>query len=200
MVDGSHFVLMATGQIEAGNFEGNTSLFCRYAFAFGDDWAVVRGVEEGITQMSSASGSSADGQLAVWNFPVDITFRATCPFGWPQLVVAVYGTDYLGNSDVILGYGAMHLPMCPGRHTLRLRTFRPLASSIMGRFQSWFNGKRPEFTDALFPSKAEGRDVTSVQSFGSVKVVVDITVQGLQQLGYELPSAPSEGIRLSDSL
>jgi len=134
--EGSSFTVMATGQIESGRFEGNASLYCRYAFSFGDDWRVMRGVEEGITQMSSASGSSADG-LAVWNFPIDATFRATCVHGWPQIVVSVYGEDYLGRSDMILGYGAAHMPLTPGRHEIVVRTFRPLASSLLGRFQSW---------------------------------------------------------------
>ena len=91
-------------------------------------------MEEGITQM--ASSSSANG-LAVWNFPIDLTFRSTCVHGWPQIVISVYGDDYFGRSDMILGYGATHLPLTPGRHQLTIRTFRPLASSLLGRFQSW---------------------------------------------------------------
>ena len=32
----------------------------------------MKGVEEGITQLSSASGASAEGgHVAVWNFPID---------------------------------------------------------------------------------------------------------------------------------
>lgn len=134
----SHFIVMATGQIEAGRYEGLDSLYCRYAFNFGDDWRVVSGIEEGITQMSSASGDGGEsGLIAVWNFPIDVTFRATCAHGWPQIVVSVYGADGLGHSDVIVGYGATHVPMQPGRHELYIRTFRPLASSLLLRFQSW---------------------------------------------------------------
>lgn len=126
----THFTLMVTGQIESGRYEGLDTLYCRYTFAFGDDWKVVSGVEEGITQLSTASGTGGEqGLLAVWNFPVDITFRATGAHGWPQVVISVYGSDGLGRSDVIIGYGATHLPVGPGRHKLYIRTFRPLASS-----------------------------------------------------------------------
>jgi B9 domain-containing protein 1 len=52
--------------------------------------------------------------LLVWNFPVDVTYKATNAFGWPQVVVSVYGVDALGR-DVIQGYGCMHLPTCAGR-------------------------------------------------------------------------------------
>ena len=48
---------------------------------------------------------------------------------------------------------------------------------------------RLEFIDSLFPSKGEGRDVTRVQSFGCTKVVVDVTLQGMEQLGYSVPAA-----------
>ena len=194
----THFVVMVTGQIESGRYEGLDSLYCRYTFAAGDDWQVARGVEEGITQMSTTGGSEreAGDALAVWNFPVDVTFRATGVHGWPQIVLSVYGTDTFGRSDMIVGYGAAHLPMAPGRHEVYVRTFRPLASSLFGRFQSWLLGARPEFRDSQFPSKSDGRDVTRVQSYGCTKVVVDVTLQGMEELGYTVAPPVKSGVRL----
>jgi len=193
----THFVMMVTGQIESGRYEGLDSLYCRYTFAHGDDWLVARGVEEGITQISTATGASAQAApLAVWNFPIDVTLRATGAHGWPQIVLSVYGTDAFGRSDMIVGYGAAHLPMTPGRHELYVRTFRPLASSLLGRLQSWLLGQRPEFRDSQFPSKGEGRDVTRVQSFGCVKVVADVTLQGMEELGYSVPPLSRPAVRL----
>jgi hypothetical protein len=52
--------------------------------------------------------------LLVWNFPIDVAYKATNAFGWPQAVVSVYGVDALGR-DVIQGYGCIHLPTCAGR-------------------------------------------------------------------------------------
>ena len=197
--EASHFIMMVTGQIESGQFEGHDSLYCRYAFSFGDDWGVVRGVEEGITQMSTSSSTAAEsGRVAVWNFPVDVTFKATGAHGWPQVVLSIYGTDSFGRSDMIIGYGAMHLPVTPGRHTMYVRTFSPLASSLLGRFQAWLLGARPEFRDTHFPSKSEGRDVTRVQSFGCVKIVLDVTLQGMEDLGYMVPTPVRPVVRLSD--
>ena len=259
-LESTHFIVMVTGQIESGRFEGHDSLYCRYAFAHGDDWKVARGVEEGITQMSTASRTAADaGRLAVWNFPVDVTFKATGAHGWPQIILSVYGSDAFGRSDMIIGYGAMHLcaphranltrarraaacvvcmpcvpcvpsvacarhpfhgvlphtkpsppfirackqsargrPLTPGRHELYVRTFRPLASSLFGRFQSWLLGARPEFRDTHFPAKGEGRDVTRVQSFGCVKVVCDVTLQGMEELGYAVPAPVRPAVRVLD--
>lgn len=45
---------------------------------------------------------------------MDVTYKATNAFGWPQVVVSVYGVDALGR-DVIQGYGCIHLPTCAGR-------------------------------------------------------------------------------------
>jgi Ciliary basal body-associated, B9 protein len=53
-------------------------------------------------------------RLLVWNFPLAVTYKATNAFGWPQLIVSVYGLDALGR-DVVQGYGSMHLPTCAGR-------------------------------------------------------------------------------------
>jgi B9 domain-containing protein 1 len=55
-----------------------------------------------------------DNQVAVWSFPIEITFKSTNIFGWPQIVVSVYGLDAFGR-DVIRGYGCIHLPRHPGR-------------------------------------------------------------------------------------
>ena len=81
-----------------------------------------QGIEEGATQI----GSKNDRGVIVWNFPIEVTFKSSNPFGCrcaamtmmsptlagPQLVVSVYGLDGLGR-DVVRGYGAVHLPVTP---------------------------------------------------------------------------------------
>ena len=37
-VPATHFVVMLTGQIESGQYEGLDSLYCRYTFASGDKY------------------------------------------------------------------------------------------------------------------------------------------------------------------
>ncbi len=90
-------------------------------------------MEEGSTQIGHKSVDQR--QSISFNFPLEITFKSTCPFGcklkrmisfvWfsvivfkiaqgPQLVLSCYGQDLFGN-DVIRGYGVVHLPMSPGR-------------------------------------------------------------------------------------
>eukprot|EP00117_Sycon_ciliatum_P030507 scpid71653/ scgid3011/ B9 domain-containing protein 1 len=121
------FLLMAVGQIESAELPDHDNLYCRYSFVYGQDWAVAAGLEEGIGQIAQKRVDGS-GSLLVWNLPLDISFKSTNPFGWPQLVVAIYGLDLFGR-DVVRGYGCVHLPMTPGRHWLKLPVFVPQPSS-----------------------------------------------------------------------
>lgn len=70
----------------------------------------VQGQDEGITQQASAGCALS----CVMNHPLDIAFKSTNVFGWPQLVVSVYGPDMLGR-DVLLGTGCGRVPVTAGR-------------------------------------------------------------------------------------
>uniref|UniRef100_A0A803JD83 B9 domain-containing protein 1 n=1 Tax=Xenopus tropicalis TaxID=8364 RepID=A0A803JD83_XENTR len=152
----SVFLLNVSGQIESAEFPEFDDLYCKYSFVYGHDWAPTSGVEEGISQITSKSQGGK--QALVWNFPIEITFKSTNPFGWPQIVISVYGPDAFGN-DVVRGYGAVHLPFTPGRHARTIPMFVPESSSRLQRFTSWFMGRRPEFTDPKVVAQGEGREV-----------------------------------------
>lgn len=59
-------------------------------------------------------GAAGPEQQLVWNYPIDVTYKTTNAYGWPQVVVSVYGLDAFGR-DVIKGYGCVHLPAFAGR-------------------------------------------------------------------------------------
>jgi len=91
------FLLSVTGQVATGVFAGgHDDLYCKLCFVCGPDWSVTAGQEEGITQIARKD-SDFGGQKVVWNFPLDVTFRSTCPFGWPQVVLSVFEIDAFGN-------------------------------------------------------------------------------------------------------
>uniref|UniRef100_A0A1I7ZHV9 B9 domain-containing protein 1 n=1 Tax=Steinernema glaseri TaxID=37863 RepID=A0A1I7ZHV9_9BILA len=106
----SSFLVMVTGQIETADFPSISSLYCKYAFSFGPDWAQIGGVHEGISATCERGRSSDRITLAL---PLEATFSSTSPFRWPQLVLSCYGPDFF-NHDVIRGYGAVHIPATPG--------------------------------------------------------------------------------------
>ncbi|XP_075421911.1 B9 domain-containing protein 1 isoform X3 [Ascaphus truei] len=146
----------------------------------------AEGVEEGISQITSKNRGVR--QALVWNFPIEITFKSTNPYGWPQIVVSVYGPDVFGN-DVVRGYGAVHLPFTPGRHKRTIPMFVPESSSKLQKFTSWFMGRRPEFTDPKVVAQGEGREVTRVRSQGFLTLSFNVVTKDLKKLGYTNSSA-----------
>ena len=125
----------------AAQLPGADRVFCRYAYTYGPDWRVVRGVERGASQVA-AKGASSDGSL-VWNLPLDITFRSTSAHGWPRLALSVYARDWAGRF-VVRGYGSVLLPTVPGRHLRAARMFVPLASTLLQALIGWATGSPPE--------------------------------------------------------
>uniref|UniRef100_A0AC11CSJ1 B9 domain containing 1 n=1 Tax=Ovis aries TaxID=9940 RepID=A0AC11CSJ1_SHEEP len=151
----SVFLLMVNGQVESAQFPEYDDLYCKYCFVYGQDWAPTAGLEEGISQITSKSQDAR--RALVWNFPIDVTFKSTNPYGWPQIVLSVYGPDVFGN-DVVRGYGAVHVPLSPGRHKKTIPMFVPESTSKLQKFTSWLMGRRPEYTDPKVVAQGEGRE------------------------------------------
>jgi len=191
----SVFLVMISGQIETAEFPEFDDIYCRYNFVYGQDWVVTSGLEEGITQM--AKKSRDDRQAFVLNFPLDVTFKSTNPFGWPQIVVHAYGLDAFGN-DVVRGYGVTHVPLVPGRHTCRLAMFVPESSSRFQKFLSWFMSRRPEYTDPRVVAQGEGREVTRVRSQGSVNVTFSIVLKDMKKMGYDITASDMNNPLIAD--
>ncbi|XP_024420567.1 B9 domain-containing protein 1 isoform X1 [Desmodus rotundus] len=187
----SVFLLMVNGQVESAQFPEHDDLYCKYCFVYGHDWAPTAGLEEGISQITSKSHDVR--HALVWNFPIDVTFKSTNPFGWPQIVLSVYGPDVFGN-DVVRGYGAVHVPFSPGRHKRTIPMFVPESTSILQKFTSWFMGRRPEYTDPKVVAQGEGREVTRVRSQGFVTLLFNVVTKDMRKLGYD--TGPADVLRV----
>lgn len=174
------FLVMFTGQIESAEFPEFDDLYCNYSYVYGQDWEMVSGVAEGITQTTRRGGPHKN---FVWNFPIEANFKSTNPFGWPQVVVSVYGLNILGR-DEVRGYGAVHLPITPGRYTLKVPMFVPEPSSQIHRIISWLFGRRPEFVDPRFVAQTDGREITRVRSQGHMTVSLSVMTKDLWKQGY----------------
>ena len=61
-------------------------------------------------------------------------------FTGPQIVISCYGPDVFGN-DVVRGYGAVHIPMTPGKHQLTVPMFVPISASKLQKLTRSFNQK-----------------------------------------------------------
>ncbi|RTG88971.1 B9 domain-containing protein 1 [Schistosoma bovis] len=117
---GGYFLLSVTGQIEKADFPLHDYIWCKYCFATGQDWTKLTGLDEGMTQ-TSIKGVGCNDQNN-FNFPIDISWKSTNPFGWPQIVLHAYGVDVFGK-DVLRGYGAVHVPMKIGRYIIMINQY-----------------------------------------------------------------------------
>ncbi|RYH23227.1 hypothetical protein EON65_18120 [archaeon] len=143
----SSFIVQCLGQIDSGNFGNTDYLYCRYSFSYGSDWDIIAGVDNGLSQTACRNTLNPDSNI-VWNFPLDVTFKATNIHGWPRIAISVYGIDYFGR-DVVKGYGSALIPLLPGSHTLTVNMFTPVANSTFNEFMSWVMGNPPEVSNEL---------------------------------------------------
>ncbi|KYK67775.1 B9-C2 domain-containing protein [Toxoplasma gondii TgCatPRC2] len=195
-----HFQVIVSGEIVSASIDGGRGsgpLVCRYLFVHGPDWRIISGEEQAISQSAYAAGASnlaleflsyplnADQDQVVWNFPFSLIFKSTNPFGWPRLVICVYGTDWL-NRRVVIGYTSVHVPTQPGRHIHTLQLYSITSSSWMQRLVAWATGCRPEYVDPQTAARSEGREVVRTSHAGRIKVCFNVLSRDLQQLQYSL--------------
>ena len=177
----SGFNVLVSGHIESGQVDEFDGLCSKYDFIAGTDWNIVEGNRTGVSQ--HAYKSQQTNRKVVWNYPFEIAFRANNVSGWPQIVLTVTNRDFLGR-DQVCGYGTVHVPTQPGTHTRYINLFRPVSSSLISQVLGFFNGKNAEYvspTELL--SKNDGREVTRVQSGGTVKIQFHVTMKNMDSFG-----------------
>ncbi|CAG0884875.1 unnamed protein product [Cyprideis torosa] len=177
----SVFLVSCSGEIDSGDFPHTDLVFLKYSYVFGPDWSVVSGLEEGITQ--NCQKSSDQFSKFVWNFPLDVTFKSTNPYGWPRIVISAFGPHFSGM-EVACGYGGALIPVQPGCHRIKIPMFLPESASPIQRFTAWITGRQPEFVDPRIVASGEGRDVTRVRSLGSLTLRLNIVHKDFTKCGY----------------
>ncbi|KAG1685587.1 hypothetical protein DVH05_027988 [Phytophthora capsici] len=174
------FQVICSGQVERVHYPGVTNVYCRYTITYGVDWRVLHGAENGLSQIAYVANHEDEILL---NFPIDVSFKSTNPFGWPRLVLSLYGLDAFGR-DVVRGYGSVVFPVTPGCFEREVPLFRPMSSSVVQQFVAWITGSPPEYFDSKFVAQSDSRDVTRVTSAGKVRVLLNVATHGMKQHGY----------------
>uniref|UniRef100_A0A1A9WHQ3 B9 domain-containing protein 1 n=1 Tax=Glossina brevipalpis TaxID=37001 RepID=A0A1A9WHQ3_9MUSC len=188
----SFFNLYITGQIESVTFPLGpeaTEIFCRYEAIAGKDWELISGLRNGITQ--SASNRKSDfNQPIAFNMPIELTYQSTNPFGWPQILMCVYGTTHCGL-ETSLGYCRVHVPVFGGNNCnrvsqmLKAPILRARCSNMMSDFIRWLTGRNPELKDPrvlLDNMKTKG---LSTESYGEMQLQLNVISRGVAHLGFE---------------
>ncbi|KAL9652506.1 hypothetical protein ABK040_000078 [Willaertia magna] len=183
----SSFYVIVNGMISHAEYPNAPNIACSFQFVYGQDWEIVRSTGEGVSLESGMTQVSARSKgcraLYVWNFPIELTFRSTNPFGWPKLCVTLQEGS---GKQKILGYGWCHVPINVGSHKIAIKLFKPQSTSIIQQLIGSLKGMSPEYYDSTMVCKGEGREVTRTECVGA-EVVVEFNIihKNMSQFGFE---------------
>ena len=172
--------LTVQGTIDKCVTGATTDMYCKFGFSCGSDWEAFAGSKAGITHSARTSLH----QEATFNYPIGISLSSQTPFGWPQIVITVYGYNNFGN-DMIIGYGAVHLPTQSGKTELTVPLFAPEASGFFQKLSAWFTGLYPELIDSNMVAQSQDREVMRTHSQGYIKLTLNTVLSNLEPLQYK---------------
>ena len=172
-----NLILIIEGQIQNCDTPKATDIYCKFGYTYGSCWSLASGYSEGVTQLSKVNNANR----CIWNYPLNVSFKAERPFGWPQIVIAVYGKNPIGV-DMVVGYGVIHLPTNKGIHNVEIPLFSPSSASLMQKIIGLFTGSSPEFINLNFIAGGEAREVTKTESQGTLRLSFNVILGGLETL------------------
>ncbi|XP_055323382.1 B9 domain-containing protein 1 [Sitodiplosis mosellana] len=172
-----YFFINVTGQIDCAyypiGFDGH-KLFVRYDVVAGPDWELVSGFSSGVTQNASV-GQSND--KVVFNMPMEMMFKSTNPFGWPQIVFSLYGTNWW-RAESSKGYARIHVPLGGKRTTTRAPILTAQCSNLWSSLSSWFTDRRPELRDPKILLEGTKNKGLTMESYGELVVTLQSITRG----------------------
>ncbi|EDV49026.1 B9 domain-containing protein 1 [Drosophila erecta] len=187
----SYFSLSIVGQIVSATFPlgpDKEFVFLRYEMVAGPDWQLSSGPQHGLTQLATNRRGHFNEPI-VFNMPIEVTYKSTSPYGWPQILVSVFGRSGLGR-ETLLGYAHIHLPVFGSRRPadqteqLQAPILMPKCPSMMADITSWLLRREPELKDPkvlLDNLKCKG---LSMESYGSLQFQLSSVMRGARKLGY----------------
>lgn len=170
-------IVTVEGEIEYCTDPKANQLFFTFGYSHGPGWSIALGPKEGTSQAATIDNNN----ICTWNYPINVAFKAERPFGWPQMVFAIYGKNAFG-SNVVAGYGAIHLPTTQGLHKLEIPLFAPASTSLMQKLIARLTGQTTEFINLNFIAGGESRDLTRTESQGILHVSLNVLIGGTQAL------------------
>ncbi|XP_064549196.1 B9 domain-containing protein 1 [Drosophila montana] len=188
----SYFTLCITGQIVSATFPlgpDKDYILCRYELVAGPDWQLASGPQHGITQMATIKRGHFNDKI-VFNMPIEVSYKSTSPFGWPQIIVSVYGQNGHG-SESLVGYARVHMPIFGSRRqdeqTSSLSEapiLMPKCPNMIADITSWLLRRQPELKDPkilLDNTQCKG---LSMESYGTLEFQLNTVMRGARKLGY----------------
>ncbi|XP_017118822.1 B9 domain-containing protein 1 isoform X2 [Drosophila elegans] len=188
----SYFSLSITGQIVSATFPlgpDKEFVFLRYELVAGPDWQLSSGPRHGLTQMATNRRGHFNEPI-VFNMPIEVTYKSTSPFGWPQILASVFGRNGAGR-EVLLGYAHIHLPVFGARRPaeqtelLQAPILMPKCPNMMADITSWLLRREPELKDPKVLLDSQKCKGLSMESYGSLQFQLASVMRGARKLGYQ---------------
>ena len=177
----SFLYIMVQGQIEYAEVTRSDLLRLSYRVIHGSEWEII----EGDAELCSQIAKRGDRGIVTWNLEFNVGFRSLSLSGWPQLVLELRGPNRAGE-EVLKGYGCVHIPTCPGQHSKVVRLFCPVKDTWWDRVKNWVWGPECQVIDDLEQiASGEGREVTTVEYIGRVKVAFQMMQRNFDRFGYK---------------
>ena len=183
------FRLYVSGTIEYGNFinfgnmMGTTPIKIKNEFVYGKDWEKEDGNITGESQFSY----KGEGTYNYYSFnnQFEISFRSINLYGWPQIVVTC-STINSSGTEVVLGYGCVHVPMSTGRHERKIHIFS--LNNEKSIWEKWF-GKKNERSSEIIKnpkviSTGQGREISRAKCEGWIKLIFQISFRDFNKFGF----------------
>lgn len=90
------------------------------------------------------------------------------------------------GSESLKGYGCIHVPTSPGRFERNARIFCPVRDTWWTSFKTKLFGPDCELAeDPEVIASGEGREVTSVQYIGNIKIIFEVIQRNMARFGYK---------------
>ena len=176
----NQILLTIQGTIQTCYTNRTDDLYCKYGFSYRGNWAPLQGHRAGITQTSHKNGE----EPAIFNSPFCASFKSSDPFGWPQIIITIYGNNVFGN-DMVVGYGCTHIPTQTGKYTIQIPLFVPESPSFAAKIVQFFSGLTPEFIDPFQAASGERRGDLRTNSNGYVSLEVNVLINDMEHLQFQ---------------
>lgn len=174
-------LLTIQGTIQSCSTDISNEMYCKYSAFYRGDWKPIQGNRAGISQ---SSHKSETGEI-IFSTPFSMSFEATSPFGWPQILIAIYGNNNFGK-NMVIGYGSLHIPTVSGRYTMNIPLFVPETESFISKLSQFFTGLTPEFIDPDLTASGDLRRADlHTKSHGYVILEANVIINDIFSLGYQ---------------
>ncbi|XP_034113031.1 B9 domain-containing protein 1 [Drosophila albomicans] len=188
----SYFSLCVTGQIVSATFPlgpDKEFIFCRYELVAGPDWQLASGAQHGLTQMSTNKSGHFNDKI-VFNMPIEVTYKSTSPFGWPQILISVFGQNG-SSAETLLGYAHAHLPVFGSQRESdqssvlnEVPILMPRCQSMLADVTSWLLRRQPELKDPKVLLDNLQSKGLCMESYGTLELQLHTIMRGARKLGY----------------